>query len=1013
MTKKLFCFVLLLFVLSCSKDSNQNENPDPQPDAEETMNEEPQEEQPPSISNIDDKDLITIDIEIPESLSFTELKVKDDIGNSSNLNSTLKVNVVKNTIVSLVRQDNSVIYVGYFIGQIEGSGKGTSKNLNSCSTRNSLGSRSTVEFILANIAGPAGNMAYGISNRSELYDIYRSNILCELFSEDEITQVETAIGEAVGSGQSILEDAATFTIQNAVKPITGGLFADCWEILVESVSRGEIQYDEHPQAELNESLEFFSSDTPGVPYSETVFNSALPNGIILKSAKPVNGKWKIEFKAYNSLPIPVGIRLGKRKEGTQNVGEPSNNQLNFILGSNGNSFVQIFRNGISCQGAANNFLDSYYTVQSEGVALRSNEFNNVEIELDFDPLNQFIIFQGPSENIDIKIYHILESMSTLIDLALGFHKTGEKENSSNFEILSTKQKVILELISVVREDAVVLNLLNTSSNNLNELQQAVGKITQKYVIKVIEEGLESSFKDYWLQQGFTNSQVEESLLFYEWSLDFFDSLEYSTGWIKSQELSNSLVDFKLFIPEDNIGNGNVFVGSIQLTSQQEVDDFGASNYAEVTGLLSIGVSPNQGSISDIIDLTPLSSLNKVQTLSIQYNPNLVSLDGLNNIRSVNSENQSQSNQSNFWITNNDSLKNLNGLESLETVGWALRIEDNLSLESLDGLNSLASIGNNFEITGNNVLEDYCDLQTFLAQTNLIPFIAENQFNPSKQDILDGNCESSDSENGEVSLSDFTFAGTRLNTSDVIRNYSFSKDGSHLYVVRDNQIQHYILPSPYNLSNLNSPDETLVLSSSQGGSSVAKDVVVSTDGTIMYVQADQNGNFNPDYFQQYTLSTPFSLNGTSYVNRIELNTKYNKMELSEDDSKLYIAYHDFFSTIFREIREFQFATANDITTISVINSTPQIYDNGQSAGISYDILDDLSAIYVTDDATNGQTKKFTITVPGDISSIDSENPNSSGNFGEGERIIKVVGDEERLFTLVNSEGTFKINEYARN
>ena len=55
----------------------------------------------------------------------------------------------------------------------------------------------------------------------------------------------------------------------------------------------------------------------------------------------------------------------------------------------------------------------------------------------------------------------------------------------------------------------------------------------------------------------------------------------------------------------------------------------------------------------------------------------------------------------------------------------------------------------------------------------------------------------------------------------------------------------------------------------------------------------------------------------------------------------------------------------------------------------------------------------MTIPGDISSIDSENPQSATNFGAGERVIKVVGDEVKLFTLVNSQQGFKINEYIRN
>lgn len=266
---------------------------------------------------------------------------------------------------------------------------------------------------------------------------------------------------------------------------------------------------------------------------------------------------------------------------------------------------------------------------------------------------------------------------------------------------------------------------------------------------------------------------------------------------------------------------------------------------------------------------------------------------------------------------------------------------------------------------------------------------------------------------EVFITDFTFLSTRFTTSDSLRNFSFSKNGLHLYMVINGQIQHFALPAPYDLSNISTPDEILILDSSQGGSSVAEDVVVNQDGTILYVQADRSGSFNNDYLQQYNLSNPYSINNVSYVDRYEVNYKYNKIEISGDDSRLFIAYHDFFSLIRREIREFEFTTPNDITSVVIVNSTPQIYESGQVAGISYDIIDDLNSIYVTDDPGSGLTKKFIMSIPGDISSIDDNQPQSSINLNAGERIIKVVGNEERFFTMLNTSGGYQINEYVRN
>ncbi|MGK0387071.1 MAG: hypothetical protein ACI849_001691 [Patiriisocius sp.] len=61
--------------------------------------------------------------------------------------------------------------------------------------------------------------------------------------------------------------------------------------------------------------------------------------------------------------------------------------------------------------------------------------------------------------------------------------------------------------------------------------------------------------------------------------------------------------------------------------------------------------------------------------------------------------------------------NLNGLENLSQVGRNLIIENNLELVNLCGITNLVS--------QDGILEDY--------------IVFDNAYNPSQQDILDGNC----------------------------------------------------------------------------------------------------------------------------------------------------------------------------------------------------------------------------------------------------------------------------------
>ena len=261
---------------------------------------------------------------------------------------------------------------------------------------------------------------------------------------------------------------------------------------------------------------------------------------------------------------------------------------------------------------------------------------------------------------------------------------------------------------------------------------------------------------------------------------------------------------------------------------------------------------------------------------------------------------------------------------------------------------------------------------------------------------------------ETSVTDFDFLATRYVSTDVIRNYSFSNNGLHLYLAINDNIHHHILPTPFDISNLGNPEEVFDLNNN----SIIEDVIVNNDGTIMYVQVDMYGNFNNDQLRQYTLSN-YSISSPTYVNFISINYKYNKLKIKTDNSKLYISYVDFFSTIIRNIREFNFNIANDITSITQVNSTPLIYQSGQVGGISYDILNNFKSIYVTDNSSIGSIKKFKMSVIGDISTINNNQPHSFQNFNTGERIIKVLDNEERFFTLVSSGGIYKINEYIRN
>jgi hypothetical protein len=219
----------------------------------------------------------------------------------------------------------------------------------------------------------------------------------------------------------------------------------------------------------------------------------------------------------------------------------------------------------------------------------------------------------------------------------------------------------------------------------------------------------------------------------------------------------------------------ILVGSWKVKTQTQIQDFGAQNYTIITGVLKIDPEPE---ISDFpLDLSPLRSLERIEQsliitdnplltsleglhnikwlgeLFIQDNPSLINLDGLRGLDNIAYENPNQSNgrESQIWIRNNAFLENINGIREIDSVKY-ITIANNPSLQNLNGLESI--IKNSYLRTdigcdslpyvepycGNENLDNFCGLQNLLLNGSFdYVRIRGNAYNPSIQDIIDGNC----------------------------------------------------------------------------------------------------------------------------------------------------------------------------------------------------------------------------------------------------------------------------------
>ncbi len=150
----------------------------------------------------------------------------------------------------------------------------------------------------------------------------------------------------------------------------------------------------------------------------------------------------------------------------------------------------------------------------------------------------------------------------------------------------------------------------------------------------------------------------------------------------------------IIITLNDLEEENVYVGSIELKTQQEVNDFGRNNYTRIEGSLTIG-SLEEYEYSDITDLSPLQSIEKTDySLIIVRNPNLISTVGLN-ISEIGSQ---------LAIVENSSLESLKGFKSVTLLPIGLFLAQNSALIDCSDLNSITEMGDLF-IGGCPMLEN--------------------------------------------------------------------------------------------------------------------------------------------------------------------------------------------------------------------------------------------------------------------------------------------------------------------
>lgn len=133
-------------------------------------------------------------------------------------------------------------------------------------------------------------------------------------------------------------------------------------------------------------------------------------------------------------------------------------------------------------------------------------------------------------------------------------------------------------------------------------------------------------------------------------------------------------------------------------------------------------------VNGINSLNAFDSLEIADEIDFSTNFGTYNLGGFENLHKVNS----------LAIDNNENMSQLNGFNNLEEVGL-LKIDLNAKLTKINGLTSLRKC-TSIQIASNPVLTDFCGLQAlFVNDIDLEPSIENNAYNPTKQEIAEGDC----------------------------------------------------------------------------------------------------------------------------------------------------------------------------------------------------------------------------------------------------------------------------------
>jgi len=203
------------------------------------------------------------------------------------------------------------------------------------------------------------------------------------------------------------------------------------------------------------------------------------------------------------------------------------------------------------------------------------------------------------------------------------------------------------------------------------------------------------------------------------------NLENLNGFINITSINGYLILEGINIT-DLTGLSNIMT----ITEHLRLTSLPLENLIGLNNLISIGngLSLNGLSIINVDELNNLTTIGGSLRIASTL---LTNLDGLSGISEI---------EGDLYIYQCNNLNNLTGLNGVISIIGNCQIEKS-DITNLNGLNNINSISGDLVIKTNNNLTDFCGISDLIIDGGLLGgyYISNNSFNPTHQDIIDGNC----------------------------------------------------------------------------------------------------------------------------------------------------------------------------------------------------------------------------------------------------------------------------------